>query len=246
MIIGKFKNHSMYSYKRVKFAITHALSQKRWGHSEAIPSEPLLAKKFKVSVGTVRRAVNELVAENILIREQGRGTFVISHTEDYMLNVFFRIESKSGKRELPKSNLISFNKVKPSKFVSNLLKINTNEKIYKIKTILTFNGSPAIVDEIYLPEKIFPNLEPSFFSERNGTLFKLFQERYGVTVFKTKETVVAECPSDEIARLLNKNSKDPILKITRVAYAYKDTVVDLRIRFVDSSNYRYFNTLGGG
>lgn len=236
----------MYSYKKVKLSITQALNQRRWALNEAIPSEPRLAKKFKVSIGTIRRAINELVSENILVREQGRGTFVVSHTEDYMLNVFFRIENKSGKRELPQSDLLSFKKIKPSKFISSCLQLSNNEKIYKIKTALTFNKSPAIIDEIYLSEKMFPDLVESYFFERSGTLYKLFQEKYGVTVIKARETVEAILSTEETAALLRQKTGSPILKITRLAYAYKNTPVDLRIRLVDAAHYRYFNTLGGG
>jgi GntR family transcriptional regulator len=235
----------MFAYKKVKFAITQALGQKKWSHNQAIPSEPILASRYKVSVGTIRRAINELVAENILVREQGRGTFVVSHTEDYMLNVFFRIENKNGKRGLPNSNLISFAISKPTKSVASHLKLLPNEKIYKIKTILSFDQRPAIIDHIYLPKKIFSGLDETCFSNRKGTLFKLFQERYGITISKTEETVEAQLLTPEIATLLNQKPNLPVMKITRVAYAYKNTPIDLRIRYVDSLHYRYFNTLGG-
>ncbi len=235
----------MFAYKKVKFGITQALGQKKWSHNQAIPSEPILASRYKVSVGTIRRAINELVAENILVREQGRGTFVVSHTEDYMLNVFFRIENKNGKRELPKSNLISFEITRPSKSVSSYLKLTPNEKIYKIKTVLSFDQRPAIIDYIYLPKKMFSGLDETCFSDRKGTLFKLFQERYGITITKTEETVEADLLNPDIATLLDQKPNLPVLKITRVAYAYKNVPIDLRVRYVDSLNYRYFNNLGG-
>ena len=105
-----------FAYKRVKYAITELLRQNKWRHNQAIPSEPILAARYQVSIGTIRRAINELVAENILVREQGRGTFVVSHTPDYMLNVFFRIESSEGVRELPNSKLLSFEKIRAKLF----------------------------------------------------------------------------------------------------------------------------------
>ena len=235
----------MHSYQKVKLSIVQALNQKRWAFNEAIPSEPLLAKKYKVSIGTIRRAIDELVSEKILVREQGRGTFVISHTVDYMLNVFFRLESKTGKRELPSSTLLEFKKVKPSIVVANYLKLSADEKIYKIRALLKFNETPAIIDEIHLPVKFFPNLAPSYFSERTGTLYKLFQEEYGITVVKIHETIEAKLATDADAILLKQNKCNPLLKIIRVAYTYKNLPVDLRIRLVDANNYRYFNTLGG-
>ena len=135
-----------FAYKRVKYAITELLRQNKWRHNQAIPSEPILASRYQVSIGTIRRAINELVAENILVREQGRGTFVVSHTPDYMLNVFFRIESFEGVRELPNSKLVSFEKIRASKVVAKKLAIKPYEKIYRVKTLLSFRNQPEIVD----------------------------------------------------------------------------------------------------
>lgn len=235
-----------FAYKRVKYAITELLRQKKWHHNQAIPSEPILATRYKVSIGTIRRAINELVAENILIREQGRGTFVVSHTPDYMLNVFFRIESSEGVRELPNSRLLSFEKIRASKLVAKKLGINSNEKIYRVKTLLSFGNQPAIVDEIYLSERMFPNLSESFFSDRNETLYGLFQRAYGITVIKISETIEAIPGNEFISKLLKQKVNLPILCVKRVAYAYKGKPVDMRIRYIHSSKYRYFNNLGGG
>jgi GntR family transcriptional regulator len=92
---------------------------------------------------------------------------------------------------------------------------------------------------------MFPDLDETCFADRKGTLFKLFQERYGITITKTEETVEADLLIPDIATLLNQKTNLPVLKITRVAYAYKNMPIDLRIRYVDSLNYRYFNNLGG-
>ena len=237
---------SQFAYKRVKYALTELLRQNKWHHSQAIPSEPLLAVRFQVSVGTIRRAVNELVAENILVREQGRGTFVASHTSDYMLNVFFRIENYEGKRELPNSKLLSFEKGKATKSIASTLKLKQREAIYRVRTLLSFKNQPAIVDEICLPVKLFPNLNESYFSDRNGTLYGLFQQQYGITVLKIHETIEAQSASETLAKLLGIKLLSPILCVRRVAFAYKGLPVDMRIRYIHSGKYRYFNNLGGG
>jgi len=237
---------SQFAYKKVKYALTELLRQNKWIHSQAIPSEPLLARRYQVSVGTIRRAINELVAENILIREQGRGTFVVSHTPDYMLNVFFRIESHEGARGLPNSKLISFETVNSTKLVAKALALKTREQVYKIRTLLSYKNLPAIVDEIYLSVKLFPGLDESFFENRVGTLYGLFQRVYGITVVKAHETVEAIPPEEYFSNILKMDSQQPLLCVRRVSYAYKGIPVDLRIRYIHSGKYRYFNNLGGG
>ena len=68
-------------YEQIKVLLTQSLIAGEWHPGEAIPSEQELAQRFKVSQGTVRKAIDELAAENILIRRQGKGTFVATHNE---------------------------------------------------------------------------------------------------------------------------------------------------------------------
>src|SRR5215216_1631155 len=68
-------------YKEVKIRLTRGLAAGEWKPGEAIPSESKLAERFNVSIGTIRKAIDELVADRILLRQQGRGTFVATHTE---------------------------------------------------------------------------------------------------------------------------------------------------------------------
>ena len=95
-------------YREVHWRITRALTEGQWKPGEAIPSETRLAAEFRVSIGTIRRAIDELVAGRILVRQQGRGTFVATHTEDRTLFYFFHIAGKNGSREFPVSELLSF------------------------------------------------------------------------------------------------------------------------------------------
>ena len=68
-------------YQQIKVLILKSLQAGEWKPSAAIPSEMELAARFKVSQGTVRKAIDELAAENLLVRRQGKGTFVATHAE---------------------------------------------------------------------------------------------------------------------------------------------------------------------
>jgi len=232
-------------YKAVKHKLTEELRTGRWRHGQAIPSEPVLANRYAVSVGTLRRAVGELVAENILVREQGRGTFVASHTRDYMLNVFFRIEDREGRRALPDSELLSFRLGRANRATAAALQIAIGDPVFQIRARLRLQGKAVILDDIRLPARLFPDLNERLFVDRDTTIYGMFQARYGITVARTTEVLTAQLAYKPTCRLLDLHTPAAVLKVVRTAYAYKDLPVDWRMRYVNTRSHHYLSVLGG-
>ncbi|HXZ53020.1 MAG TPA: GntR family transcriptional regulator [Burkholderiales bacterium] len=232
-------------YKAVKHKLTEELRTGRWRHGQAIPSEPVLANRYAVSVGTLRRAVGELVAENILVREQGRGTFVASHTRDYMLNVFFRIEDREGRRALPDSELLSFRLGRANRATAAALQIAIGDPVFQIRARLRLQGKAVILDDIRLPARLFPDLNERLFVDRDTTIYGMFQARYGITVARTTEVLTAQLADKLTCRLLDLQTPAAVLKVVRTAYAYKDLPVDWRMRYVNTRSHHYLSVLGG-
>lgn len=81
------------AYQEVKQKITNDLVSGRFFMGQALPAEKDLAKELKVSIGTLRKAVDELVAEGIVIRRQGKGTYVAEHDEQRLLYYFFMLSN---------------------------------------------------------------------------------------------------------------------------------------------------------
>jgi len=231
-------------YRSVKQQITEALGSGKWKHGQKIASEPQLAARFGVSVGTVRKAIGELEAENILVREQGRGTFVVSHTRDYMLNVFFRIVDADGHKELPTVSLIGMKRSRADRTTATLLQLAPRAPVIAIEAMLSLKGRPTILDRIRLPAQRFGELGEHLFARRTGTIYGLFQERFGITVVRADERITAVAAGEREARLLGVARGAPLLRIQRVAYTYKDMPVDARVRLVDSSRHGYLSVLG--
>lgn len=231
-------------YRRVKQQITEALRQGKWKHGQRIASEPQLAARYGVSVGTVRKAVGELEAENILVREQGRGTFVVSHTRDYMLNVFFRIVDHDGRKELPTMQLLSMKRGRADRLTAERLRLAPRAAVVDIEALLSLQQRPTILDRIRLPARMFEELGEHLFKTRDGTLYGLFQERFGITVVRADEFITAVAAGEREARLLGVARGAPLLRILRTAYTYKDVPVDLRVRLIDASHHGYSSVLG--
>jgi GntR family transcriptional regulator len=230
-------------YKEVKNRITHSLAAGEWKSGEAIPSESRLAAQFNVSIGTIRKAIDELVAEKILLRQQGRGTFVATHTEDRTLFYFFHIVGKNGSRELPVTTMLSFSRAKAGPEDETPLKLARGAKTFHMQNLLKLAGRPVIFDEISVPATLFPDLNEEIFGKREGTIYGLYQARYGINVIRISERLSAANPPARIAALLGMRVTHPALVIKRVAYTYNDLPVERRVSWVNTENHEYLSDL---
>lgn len=230
-------------YKEVRLRITRSLSAGEWKPGEAIPSETQLADRFAVSVGTLRKAIDELVAEKILVRQQGRGTFVASHTEDRNLYYFFHIVGRDGVKQNPVTETLSFERGKADTSEAGKLAIPVSAAVFRIRNLLELSGRPVLFDEIVVPVRRFPDLTERVFAERAGTIYGLYQERYGTSVIRIAERISAAVADAETARLLRVARGAALLRIARVAYTYDDVPVELRVSLVDTTEHEYFSDL---
>ncbi len=230
-------------YKEVKKRLMHGLVAGEWKPGQAIASEWRLAGRYGVSVGTLRRAVDELVAERIVQRRQGSGTYVTTHTEDHQLYNFFHIIGKDGGREPPVHELLSFRSARADREAALRLGIGRDERVYRIDNVLRLAGRPVIFDEITLPAASFPDLTKPLFTTRAGTIYGLYQARYGINVIRISERLSAARASARQAAGLKIRAGEPALIIQRVAYTYHDTPVEYRVSCVDTARHEYLSDL---
>ena len=230
-------------YKELKRRITRGLAAGDWKPGAAIPSESRLAGQFNVSIGTVRKAIDELVAEKILLRQQGRGTFVATHSDDRTLFYFFHIIGKDGSRELPVTDLLSFHKGRADADEDARLGIPRGGRVLRIENLLKLGSRPVILDQIALPAVLFPRLDEGTFRRRSGTIYGLYQARYGINVIRISERLSAAAVPARIAALLDMKAGTPALVIKRVAYTYDDTPVEFRVSWVNTQGHEYLSDL---
>ncbi|MEJ8824557.1 GntR family transcriptional regulator [Variovorax humicola] len=205
----------------------------------ALPNESDLAKRFEVSIGTVRRAVDELVADNILVRQQGRGTFVGRLDRDRFMFQFFKIAARDGTREFPEVRLHSFSKSRASLEEANALALHGAQPVFRIENILSLKGRPVIHDQIVIATSLFPGLNKRAFEQRTGTVYELYQSDFGLTIVGTEERVRAEAAGESSARLLGLRRGEPVLRIERLALTFDNKPAEFRVSIVDSREFDY-------
>ena len=230
-------------YREVKRAMMESLSGGEWKPGDAIPAERRLAERYGISIGTVRKAIDELVAENILIRQQGRGTFVASHNRDRLLFYFFHVVAHDAPKQYPVVRLLGFAKGKADRLASEKLAIAVGDPVLRIRNLLSLSDTPVIVDDITIAAARFPGISERAFRERISTVYNLYQDAFGISVVRTVERLRATLADADIAPLLHVAAGAPMLQIRRVAMTYSDVPVELRISHVNTAHHEYLSEL---
>lgn len=231
-------------YVEVKRRLTRSLSDGEWPQGCALPSEIELARRYGVSIGTVRKGISELVTERVLVRQAGRGTFVATHDRDHMLEKFFNIVDDEGVKEFPATRLLTFRSIKADPVVARRLRIAKGDPVFQLENLLSLRDRPVIHDRIWISRAVMKDLDESIFRDRDKTIFGLYQSRYGVTVTRLEEWIRAARAENKIAAALQVPPGSALLAIERVAYTYDDRPVEYRQRYVDTRHHRYLNVLG--
>ncbi len=230
-------------YRQIKSLILNALDDGEWMPGQVIPSEQELASRFGVSQGTVRKAIDELAAENLLVRRQGKGTFVASHHDPRALFRFLRLAPIDGGPSVPQSVPLECWRAKAGQEAAKNLSVEPGSPMIIIRRLLRFNGKPVVVDEIYLPGEVFQGLTLEMLQDWHGSLYSLFETRFGVRMIRATEKIRAVSAERGTAELLGVPENIPLLSVERVAYTYGDRPVEWRRGLYSTQEYHYLNEL---
>jgi GntR family transcriptional regulator len=231
-------------YEQVRARLIEGISAGEWRAGEAIPTEAALAASFAVAIGTVRKAVDTLVAGQVLVRRQGKGTFVVAHDGRRLMFHFFHIVPRDGAKAYPEVRTLAFSRGRAQAGEAAMLGLAPLEKVIRVRNLLSLAGEPAIVDDITVPAELFPGLTERIFRARDNTIYQLYQSRYGINVLRTDERLRAIAAPRDVAQHLRIAPGAPVLEIRRVALTFRDRPVELRFSRVNSARHDYHNTLG--
>lgn len=231
-------------YRQIKGLILQALDGGEWRPGEAIPSETELAVRFGVSQGTVRKAVDELAAENYLLRRQGKGTFVASHNDPRSFFRFLRLQKLNGEVETSQSVPLECWRAKAGQEAARMLGIQLADPIIIVRRVLQFSGKPVVLDEIYLRGDTFAGLTLDTLREWQGSLYGLFESRFGARMVRAEERLRAVAADRTAADLLRVPEGSPLLSVERVSYSYGDRPMEWRRGLYSTVEHCYVNELG--
>lgn len=231
-------------YEIVRARILERLRTGQWTAGDKIPAEPQLAEEFGVGIGTIRRAVEELVAERLLIRRAGRGTIVAKFADEHAFDQYFSFVDTSGESMKVTARLLRFGKERASPALASTLKLERGARLATADNLRLHDDVPVMLDRLWMPLDVFPDLDAGMFEARRGSIYGFYQEHFGISVVRVVEDLGGAAADEEAARALNVEVGDPVLRIERTAYTFKDQPVEFRVRLVDSSRCAYRNVRG--
>ena len=228
-------------YKQVYDALVTRLVEGYWKPSEPLPSEFALAEELGVSQGTVRKALNQLVAENLLRRRQGKGTYVSEHTQESSLFRFFRYREPGGDSVIPETVVLSVQRRKADKEERGKLNLKGNAQVVEMVRLRTINGVPAIFEKVLQPLAIFPDIDKE--EQLPNSLYTLYQEKYGISIVEVRDELRAVNLDAEIAGHLQLEANTPALMTERASINIDGRAVEWSQAYCSTENFVYSVTV---
>jgi len=229
-------------YLQIKRLIITSLQAGEWKAGDAIPSEQELAGRFGVSQGTVRKAIDELAAENLLVRRQGKGTYVATHAEQKVQYRFLRLMADEGPVALERQ-LLDCKRQRAPAAIARRLQMRAGEPMVEVRRLLHSKGQPVVLDDIWLPGDLFRGLTTELLNQHKGPFYELFETEFGVHMIRAEEKIRAVAADAESAALLQLPLGAPLLSVERLSFTYGDKPVELRRGLYSTDSHFYRNVL---
>ena len=230
-------------YEQIKRKILVALEQGVWNPGELIPSEVELANSYHVSSGTIRKALDELVAQHILIRRQGRGTFVATHQEEQSKYRFLHLANSQGKIKESTNKILLCSHQKAPEVVYKVFDMQADDIFVHIRRLMSFNQQPIVFEDIWLPCPLFENLNLELLQAWAGTLYGLIENHFGIHMIHAQERISAVMPTEIAREYLQIDKSIPVLDVFRISFSYGEKPIEVRQAQYVTLEYHYQNYL---
>ena len=217
-----------------------SLGQGEWKAGEALPAEPELAQRFKVSQGTVRKALG---SEGVLVRRQGKGTFVATHAEAQVQYRFLRLMPDQGARQAMQRRFLDFRRLRAPADIARALDQKAGDGVLQLRRLLLAGDTPVVLDDIWLNARLFKGLTAERLQAYRGPMYGLFEAEFGVQMIRAEEKIRAVAAAEADAALLGVAPRAPLLLVERRSYTYADRPVELRRGLYRTEAHYYRNEL---
>jgi GntR family transcriptional regulator len=230
-------------YDEIIERLMERLAAGEWMPGDALPGEQSLAGEYGVSLGTMRKAMDQLVGQNLVTRRQGKGTYVTVHDSARALNHFVRLVSEDGRREVPGARTQTSSVGSANAREAARLAITPGGKVARFLRLRLLQDQPITVERLVLPLERFRGFDPVAHPQLPPLLYEYYSSRYGIVVVEAIERLRAVVADAMEGRLLNVPAGTALLQVDRVALDINQVPVEWRMSRTDTRNHHYLNRL---
>lgn len=230
-------------FAQIEDLIVARITAGEWKPGEPLPSENEFADFYNVSQGTVRKAIAQMAADNLVIRFRGKGTFLASQTIERERSHFFHILRDDGIKEQPKSVLISASRRRANREIAGRLAIEPGSMVAVVERMKVIGDAPRVFETVIVADSTFPNLCEAVAEELPSELYPHYETAYGVRVVRAEERLKAVAATARDAELLQVGPGSPLLEIDRLAMTYGDVPVEWRRDRCNTESHFYQSSL---
>ncbi len=230
-------------FAQIEELIVDRVRAGEWKPGEPLPSESEFAEFYNVSQGTVRKAVAQMTANNLVVRFRGKGTFVASHTDEREHSHFFNIHDEAGHKLLPQSRQIGCDRRRATRDMQSRLKLKDKDDVIVLERLRTIGEEARIFETVVVAHSLFPGLCSDLIEASPNELYPLYESKYGIRVVRAEERLRAVPASAREAEFLEIQEGTPLLEIDRIAMTFGDDPVEWRRSRCNTADSFYLSQL---
>jgi GntR family transcriptional regulator len=212
-------------YGQVREMLLGRIGRGEWGPGDSLPNEFILASQFEVSVGTIRRAIEGLEESGLVVRKQGRGTYVSGQGAQALQNKFTTLRSASG-RALQLSYRTTHFSHRPATTAESVrLMLKAEDEVLEIEQSVHTTARQVGVEHVIVAADLLPEIREM--PEGTQHLYALYSE-HGILITRAEDRITTDLANAQIATELSLANGQPVIKVERLAYALEARPVEWR------------------
>ena len=224
-------------YLQVRDALAHLISAGTWKPGFQVPAESELAREVGVSSGTVRKALELMESQGLIVRRQGRGSFVANPALEELADRYVKLHGPAGERlRSRQTKVVKFEQCASSSVECSRLRLLTGAQVYRWRRVQEHIGASFLLEDVVLPTELFSGrLDGSDAAQEIGIL----AQRHGILLGKAEERITVGLPPQDVAELLHHPRDKAVMRLDRVVMMLDGRSVEWRIAYWHMASSHY-------
>jgi len=225
-------------YHQITETLTRQIHSGRWRSNDELPSEAGLCAHFGVARGTLRRALDDLQRRGLIVRHQGRGTFVAQPKfEGSVLGSYRNYRGGAGVPHDPESRLLGIERRRAPPDLQRLLRLGPRDDVFEVRRLQFMGGHPITASTSFLPAALCPGLAQ--LDLEHEPFYGVLESRYGLAFLRAEEFLEPANADEYVARHLEVPEGTPVFRVERHTYLVGDRPAEFRQAYMRGDRYRY-------